>query len=174
MTELCSDSMKTKKKKKPIGERNPCGRRKQKEKQSICKGHILTELQQVVNVKGRAFKTLKRIYKINKINIIIKETVKHKMQLKVQILRRYEKGTSFTAKMFKRDVKMLNREIGKETITVDDATSIEEVVDFWKNIQSEENGFDEQAEWMKHTEEINENKQYQEWNKINKDELELY
>ena len=76
--------------------------------------------------------------------------------------------------MFKRDVKMLNREIGKETMTVDDATSIEEVVDFWKNIQSEEKGFNEQAEWMKRTEEINEKKQYQEWNKINKDELELY
>ena len=40
---------------------------------------ILTELQRGINVKGRACRTLKRRYKINKDNIIIiKETVKQK------------------------------------------------------------------------------------------------
>ena len=40
---------------------------------------ILIELQKGINVKGRACRTLKRRYKINKDNIIIiKETVKQK------------------------------------------------------------------------------------------------
>ena len=37
---------------------------------------------------------------------------------------------------------------------VDDALSIEEGEDFWKDISSEEK-IDKQAEWMKHTEQIN-------------------
>ena len=75
---------------------------------------ILTELQKGMNVKGRACRTLKRKYKINKDNII-KETVKQKMQLKAQRLRKYEQR--------------------KETITVDDVPSIEEVEDLtnWLN-----------------------------------------
>ena len=42
------------------------------------------------------------------------------------------------------------QEIGKETITVD-APSIDEVENFLKDIWSEEKGFNEWAEWMKHT-----------------------
>ena len=57
-------------------------------------------------------------------------------------------------------------------MTVDDAPSIEEVEDFWKDIWSEEKGFNEQAECMKHTEEKKLKKKHQEWKNINKDELE--
>ena len=41
---------------------------------------IVTELQRGINVKGRACRTLKRKCKINKDNIIIKETVKQKIE----------------------------------------------------------------------------------------------
>ena len=88
---------------------------------------ILTELQNGINVKGRACITLKKTNKINKDNIIIiKETVKQKMQLKAQRLRRCEKRNKFYRQnlIFKRDAKKFYREIGKETITVDDAPSI--------------------------------------------------
>ena len=60
--------------------------------------------------------------------------------------------------IFKRDAKMFYPEIGKESVTADDGRSIEEVKDFWKDIQSQEKGFNEQAEWIKHTEEISEKK----------------
>ena len=97
------------------------------------------------------------------------------MQRKAQKLRRYEKRNKFYRQnvIFKRDAKKFYREIGKQPITVDDAPSIEEIEDFWKDIGSEEKGFNEQAEWMKHTEEINVKKQHQEWNKISKDELDF-
>ena len=49
---------------------------------------ILTELKTGIDVKGRACRTLKRNYKIGKDSIIIKETVKKKMQLKPQRFRR--------------------------------------------------------------------------------------
>ena len=74
--------------------------------------------------------------------------------------------------MFKSDTKIFFWKIGKETMTVDDAPSIEEVEDFWKDIWSEEKGFNEQAECMKHTEEKKLKKKHQEWKNINKDELE--
>ena len=68
---------------------------------------------------------------INKDNII-KEIVKQKMQLKPQRLRRYEKRNKLYHQnlIFRRDVKKLYRETGKETITVDDAPLIEEIEDF--------------------------------------------
>ena len=80
------------------------------------------------------------------------------------------KGISFTVKMwYSRETQ--RSFIGKETITVDDAPSIEDIEDFWKDIWSEEKGFNDQDEWMKHSEEIHAKKQHQEWNKISKDEL---
>ena len=42
-------------------------------------------------------------------------------------------------------------EIEEETIIVDNDPSIKEVEDFWKNIWSEEKGFNKQAEWIKYT-----------------------
>ena len=56
---------------------------------------------------------------------------------------------------------------------LDDAPTIEEVEDFWQDIWSEEKGFKEEVERMKHTEEINEKKQHLEENKISKDEIEF-
>ena len=57
-------------------------------------------------------------YKINKDNII-KNTVKQKLQLKAQRLRRCEKRNNFYRQnmVFKRDGKTFYQEIGKETIT---------------------------------------------------------
>ena len=53
--------------------------------------------------------------------------------------------------IFETVAKKFYREIEKETITVDDAPLIEEVEDSCQDIWSEEKGFNEQAEWMKHT-----------------------
>ena len=66
-----------------------------------------------------------------------------KMQLKAQRLSRYEKRNTFYSQnvIFKRAGKNFYREIGKETITVNVALSIEEVENFWKDIWSEEKGF---------------------------------
>lgn len=96
---------------------------------------ILTELQKRgINIKGKAYRTLKRRYIINNDNIIIikEKNVKQKMQLKAQRLRRYEKRNKFYCQnvIVKRDAKKAYQDIGKETITVDDNPSIEEVKDF--------------------------------------------
>ena len=144
MTDLCSNSMKSKKK-KPHQRKKPMWKEKIEREIEHMQGElsILTELQREINVKGRACITLKRKYKINKDSIICKKTVKQKMQLKAQRLRRYEKGNKFYCQnvTFKRDAQKFYKEIGKETKTVNDALSIEEVKDFWKDIWSEENGF---------------------------------
>ena len=58
---------------------------------------ILTELQKRgINIKGKAYRTLKRRYIINNDNIIIikEKNVKQKMQLKAQRIRRHEKRNS--------------------------------------------------------------------------------
>ena len=62
----------------------------------------------------------------------MKVTAKQKMKLKVQRLRKHEKRNKFYRQnvIFKRDAKKFDREIGKETITADDAPSIEEAKDF--------------------------------------------
>ena len=99
------------------------------------------------------------------------------MQLKAKRLRKFEKRSKFYREnlIFKSDVKTFFQEIGKETITVDDAPLIKEVEDFLKDLQSEGKGFNKQAEWMKHTEEINLTKKHQEsvGRKVSKDELEF-
>ena len=66
---------------------------------------ILTELLGInvkgrgINVNGRACRTYRK-YRINKDNImIIKETVKQKMQLKAQRLRKYEKSKFYRQKV---------------------------------------------------------------------------
>ena len=46
-------------------------------------------------------------------------------------------------------------------------------MNFWKDIWSEEKEFNEQVEWVNHTEKINEKKQHLQWNKISKDKLEF-
>ena len=129
MAELCSDSMKTKKKKKPHRRKKPMWKEKiEREIEYMRELSTLIELQRGINVKGRVCRISKR-QKINKDNIIIiKETAKQKMQLKAQKLRRYEKRNKFYRQnvILKRDTKRFCR----ETITVDGAPSIEEVADF--------------------------------------------
>lgn len=108
---------------------------------------ILTELQKRgINIKGKAYRTLKRRYIINNDNIIIikEKNVKQKMQLKAQRIRRHEKRN-----IAWRCKDVFYREIGERTITVDDAPLIEEFKGFWKDIMSEGKRFNKQAEWMK-------------------------
>ena len=58
------------------------------------------------------------------------------MQLKAKRLRKFEKKSKFYREnlIFKSDVKTFFQEIGKETITVDDAPLIKEVEDFLKDL----------------------------------------
>ena len=84
--------MKTEKKKKPHRQKKPMWKEKTEREIEHMRGELLisNELQRGINVKGRACRTLKRKYKINKVNIIIiKDTAKQKMQLKTKRLRRY-------------------------------------------------------------------------------------
>ena len=109
--------MKTKKKKNPNRRKKPIWKEKIERETEHKRGElsILTELQKGINVKGRACRTLKRKYKINKDNvIIINETVKQKMQLNAQRLIRYGKRNRFYHQnlIFKRDTKKFYREIG--------------------------------------------------------------
>ena len=93
MTKLCSDTTKTKKKKNPHRRKKPMWKEKTEKEIEHMRGElsISTKLQREINVKGRACRTLKRKYKINKGNIIIiKETFKQKLQLNAQMLRRYK------------------------------------------------------------------------------------
>ena len=79
MTEFCFDSIKTKKKMKTCRRKKLMWKEKIEREIDHMRGElsILSELQRGLNVKGRACKTLKRRYKINKDNIIIiKETDK--------------------------------------------------------------------------------------------------
>ena len=120
MTKLCSGSMKTKKKNPHRWKRSIWKEKIEREIEHMGgELSILTELQKGINVKGEACRTLQRKYKINKDNVIIKNTVKQKLQLKAQRLRRYEKRNNFYRQnmIFKRDGKKFYQEIGKETIT---------------------------------------------------------
>ena len=58
------------------------------------------------------------------------------MQLKAKRLRKFEKRSKFYREnlIFKSDAKTFFQEIGKETITVDDAPLIKEVEDFLKDL----------------------------------------
>ena len=176
ITNMCSERKKKKKKKNPHRQQKPKWKERIEKEIELMRGElsILTELQRGVNVKGKACRTMKRKYKIEKDNInTVKETIKQRMQLKAQRLRRYEKRNKFYRQnmIFKTDAKKFYREIGKETIMIDKTPSVEEMENFWRTIWSEEKEFNEQAEWIKNTEQQNEMKNQQEWREISTDEL---
>ena len=75
--------------------------------------------------------------------------------------------------IFKKDAKNFYREVGKETIIKNETPTTEDVEKFWKQIGSGKKGFNEGPEWIKHTLEVNENKQQQDWKEINTEELEV-
>ena len=57
--------------------------------------------------------------------------------------------------IFKSDAMKFYREVGKETITVNETPTIKDVKKFCKQIQSEENGFNKGSKWIKYKQEMN-------------------
>ena len=112
---------------------------------------ILKELSKGVSVKTRKARAVIRKYNLSSEQTRIpeiKETLKQKIQFKVQRIRRYEKRTKlFRQNIFLDDPKRLYREIGKETIKVKDIPSEHEIRNFWSNIWSNDKGFNADAEW---------------------------
>ena len=73
---------------------------------------------------------LKRKYKLNEENIArLKERVKKRMQLKAQRRRKYEKrGKCYYQNLiFKNDGKKFCRELGKEKVTVNETSTINDI-----------------------------------------------
>ena len=95
------------------------------------------------------------------------------MQLKAQRLRRYDKRSKFFRqnKVFNNDAKRFYREIGKNTISVDNPPEAEEVKDFWNNIWGEERSFNEEATWIKREEERVKDLEHQDWEEISVEEI---
>ena len=177
LSDICSDRSKNKRK-KTNRRKKPLWKEKIEKEIEYMRGQlsILSELQRGVNVKGKECRKLIRKFKVTEDNIdVVKETIKQKMQLKAQRLRRFDKRNRFYRQnmIFKKDAKKFYREVGKETITINEPPSMEAVEEFWKNIWSEEKEFNHETEWIKNTEEVNKNKEQQEWKKITKEELEL-
>ena len=135
---------------------------------------ILSELERGISVKGKMCRKLKRKYKLNEENITtVKETVKQRMQHKVQRMRRYEKRGKFYRQnlIFKNDAKKFYREIGKEKVTVNEAPPINDIERFWDTLWSEEKNFNENAEWIKNVQTDNAYIQEQHRSDISVEEL---
>ena len=85
-------------------------------------------LERGINVKGKMCRKLQRKYKLNK----GKGTVKQRMQLKTERMRRYEKrGKLYHQNLiFKNYAKKFCREIGKEKVTVNETTATNDIERF--------------------------------------------
>ena len=81
----------------------------------------------------------------------LKETLKQKIQLKGQRIRRYEKGAKFYRQnnSFKLDKKKLYRELGSKQINVEKPPTRDEIEIFWKKIWGTHKEFKENAQWLK-------------------------
>ena len=95
---------------------------------------------------------MKRKYQIHSLESIpeVKETLKQKLLLKSQGIRRFTKRSKFYRqnKIFVTDAKRFYREIGKKEIVIERAPSMEEVQKFWENIWSTPKDYNENAEWI--------------------------
>ena len=137
---------------------------------------FLEELLKGLAVKTRKARKVIRDYKLSpeqtKISEI-KETLKQKIQLKAQRIRRYEKRTKFFRQniLFKDDPKRLYREIGKQTIVVNDIPSENEINNFWSSIWSNDKSFNADAEWIDKVAEKYKNIETQSWDNITVEEL---
>ena len=77
-----------------------------------------------------------------------KETLKQKIQVKAQRLRRYDKRNRFYRqnKIFNTDAKTFSREIGKRTINIEEPPVDEEMTKCWNDIWGKEKDFNNKAE----------------------------
>ena len=92
---------------------------------------ILDELIRGVKVKSRILNRMKKKYKMKNFEDLtpMKETLKQKIQLKAQRMRRYDKRSKFywQNNTFRMDKKKFYRELGKTQVTVEKPPSKEEV-----------------------------------------------
>ena len=118
VTELCSP----KKKRKVNTRKKPSWKQKMEKEIEHLGGElsILSELERGINVKRKMRRKLKWKYKFNEENItVVKETVKQRMQLKAQKMRRYEKCGKFYHQnsIFKYDAKKILKRVWKRRNT---------------------------------------------------------
>ena len=113
---------------------------------------ILDELIRGVKVKSRILNRMKKKYKMKNFEDLapLKETLRQKIQLKAQSMRRYDKRSKFYRQnnTFKMDKKKFYRELGKTQMTVEKPPSKEEVEKFWISIWGTEKEFNEEVEWL--------------------------
>ena len=130
--------------------------------------------------KGTAVKTRKARKVRNRNNatnenslLTAKETLKQKIQVKTQRLRRYDKGNRFYRqnKIFKTGAKKFYREIGKGTINIKEPPVDEEMTKFWNDIWEKEKDFNNEAELIRREEDRMNEVEEQEWEVINIEEL---
>ena len=123
-------------------------------------------------VKEKKRRALMRKYKFKSNDDIPPVTEKLKQQLlanyKSQRIRRFEKRRKFYSqnKMFKENTKRFYRELGKKTIEISEPPGKEALESFWTNIWEKEKRHNERAEWIKQTENENQQTPTQEWLEI--------
>ena len=149
--------------------KNPTGKKKIEKKINELRGEvlILDELIRVVKVKSRILNRMKKNYKMKNFEDLapLKETLKQKIQLKAERMKRCDKGSKFYRQnnTFKMDKKKFYRELGKTQVTVEKPPSKEEAEKFGAIIWGIEKEFNEKAEWLKREEERCEGLEQQEW-----------
>ena len=174
VTEECTGS----KKRKDNKRRKPIWKEKIEKEIEQMRGDlsIISELQRGIDVKGRKCRRMIKIHQLTKENITsVKETIKQKMQLKAQRIRRYERRSKFYRQnmIFKTDARKFYREVGKEKVAVKDIPPIEKVEEFWKGIWSNDRPFNVNAEWIKTIEQGKEHIEEKQWIDISTEEVEM-
>ena len=165
------------KKKKATTHKKPAWKLKIEKEIEAMRGEIsiLDELSRGNNVKSRKGRKVKRKYKLKSLEDIppVKETLKQKVTVKAQRLRRFEKRSKFYSqnRVFQTDPKRFYREVGKKPIEVKNIPKEEELEGFWRGIWSTEKQHNEKAVWLKDTEDLNRGKMKQEWQDITSEEL---
>ena len=102
---------------------------------------FLNEVSKGANLKIRKLRKIKRKYKISDENALLSttESLKQRMQIKAQRLRRFDTRDRFYRqnKIFQTDARKFYRQIGKMKIDVKEHPEVEEIEKFWYNIWCE-------------------------------------
>ena len=136
---------------------------------------LLEELQSDKEIRSKKAIKVLRKYKIEQKDQIpsIREELKQKLQVKAQRLHRFDKRNKFFRqnKIFETDAKKFYREIGKNTISVEEIPSEERVREFWESIWGNVKTHKEDAEWIRKLKDENEELHEQEWEDIQIEEV---
>ena len=126
---------------------------------------IQKEISKGTDVKPRKTRKVRNRNNVTDENSLLtaKETLKQRIQVKAQRLRRYDKRNRFYRqnKIFKTDPKKFYREIG--TINIKEPPVDEEMTKFWNDIWGKEKDFNNEAEWIRREEERMNEVEEQEW-----------